>query len=970
MSDRLGSIAPTPPQEALASFQLEPGFRLELAAGEPEVVDPIDIAWDEQGWMYVAEFRDYPNGPFEGKKAESRIRLLKDLDGDGYYESSQVYADNIHWASSVSIWRAGVFVAAPPEILYFKDTDGDGIADVRDTLFTGFGTRASEDLMNNLKLGLDGWMYGASSYNGGHVSGHAQAQESTSVQRRDFRFHPDSQTFEAISSGNGDFGNCFDDWGRRYVTNANNPLIEVVVPARYLDRNPYYVPDRVYQSVVDLPDDWIFQISPPERWRVIRGQNWEQYVNTNHDMRARRYSVKELAEGNYVTGTAGGTIYRGSQYPAAFHHTIFSAEPAANLIMHAVPESNGGSFTANRPHQEEREFLASTDNWFRPVNFANGPDGHLYLCDMYREFIEDPSAIPPEILQQMDMHHGSDRGRIWRIVHEQSVDAPLPAFDTQDDLLKALQSPDSWTRETAQRLAIERNETAMIPALRTLAVNSSLPQSRVHTLWLIWALDGLTQQLLQTALTDPHPGVRENAIRLAELFSNETSDLLPNIAACVHDQDAKVRFQAALTLGNWDEIQAVDALCQMINKDGRDPWMQRALCTAKPAAIPALMEQILLDGNPDAHLVLGSLAEVLGRGNESVGVSGIMTVLSQKQTHLSDSMLLTIGWHLAKGLEESGTTTRGQLTGKFWDRLLAIAQSVAELPSNPAAIRIQAIRLLSIHPQDVGPFLMDLMDPSETVAIQAASVEALIAQGLIDPAQMLRDLWPKALPDIRSSMLSAIRWDREGQKALLQAVQDGRIRAAEIPPHIQDPLLSHPDSLTQQLAMALLRPDRLGEKEELIQFYHLASQSLDGIPEAGKEVFQQRCASCHQVGGLGMAVGPGLLQTRDRTPLGMLTQIIDPNRSVSAQFTAYIIRTKKEESWTGMISSENAHSIKLLLPGGIEQLIARSEIQTIEAMQASLMPEGLTNDLSEQQVVDLLAFLAKPGYGTQLSVRE
>ncbi|MDH3652359.1 MAG: hypothetical protein OEQ53_21900, partial [Saprospiraceae bacterium] len=264
ISDMLENVKPKSPSDALSTFEIEPGFKLELAVGEPEVVDPIDIAWDEHGRMYVAEYRDYPNGPFPERAPESRIRILEDLDKDGYYERSEIFADRIRWASSVCVWRKGIFVAAAPEILYLRDYDGDNKADVIDTLYTGFGTRVSEDILNGLKLGLDGWIYGVASYNGGDVYLKEDPDHKTSVRRSDFRFHPDTRVFEAISGGNGDFGNCFDDWGRRYVTNANNPSIHIVLPKKYIDRNPLYVPNRVYQSVVQIPDDYIFQISPPE----------------------------------------------------------------------------------------------------------------------------------------------------------------------------------------------------------------------------------------------------------------------------------------------------------------------------------------------------------------------------------------------------------------------------------------------------------------------------------------------------------------------------------------------------------------------------------------------------------------------------------------------------------------------------------------------------------------------------------
>lgn len=482
----LPRLKPLEPREALRSFQIEKGFRIELVASEPDVVDPIAIAFDEHLRMYVCEDRDYPFPAEKGEKPIGRVRLLEDLDGDGQYERSTVFAEHVHWPSGVVCWKGGVFVAAPPQILYLKDTDGDRRADVRQVVFDGFGTAAAEDIMNNLKWGLDNRIYGVASYNGGEVRRQGDGESKPiSVRGSSFRFDPVTFEFERLP-GTGDFGNCFDDWGNRFVTNAGMLLMHPVYSEPYLARNPHLnARDVLYRSASAKRD--MYSISQPEPWRVVRKQFWSRWVNTTQDMRASRFSEAELAERGFVTGAAGAAIYRGSTWPAEYDGNSFTAEPAGNVVIRLGLEPNGITFDA-QPTSDKREFLASTDNWFRPVNVANGPDGCLYICDMYRELIEDPSAIPEDILKLMDVTSGRDRGRIYRIVHESFNRVPNgPREPTStarrplamrlndastEELVAALESFNAWTRETAQRLLVERQDNSAIDLLRKMIAGS------------------------------------------------------------------------------------------------------------------------------------------------------------------------------------------------------------------------------------------------------------------------------------------------------------------------------------------------------------------------------------------------------------------------------------------------------------------------------------------------------------------
>lgn len=965
LEEWLKGTGPKTPQEALKTFHLEPGFRLELVAAEPEVVDPIDMAWDEYGRLYVAEYRDYPYGTEQGKLPSSRIRLLEDKDGDGYYEKSIIFADKLHWSSSVIPWRGGIYVAAPPEILYLKDTTGDGKADILKTVFTGFGSGSGEDIMNNLKLGMDGWIYGATSYNNGEVNTASQSLEnSISVRGRDFRFHPDSLFFEAVSGGGGDFGNTFDDWGNRFVTQpGGSPLIHVVFSESHFAQNPYFVPNRVSQKIADLPDRRVFQISPPERWRVSRQQFWDRYVNTSHDMRAERFSETELAIEGYATGMAGGTIFRGSAYPEQYKGTAFIAEPAGNLVINLVLQPEGVTFTAPRLHNEKREFLASTDNWFRPVNFANGPDGHLYILDMYREYIEDPSAIPDEILQHLDMKSGSDHGRIWRIVSTEEKNRTVPYFSKTEDLVEAIGSADSWVRETGQRLMIERQDRSAIPQLKQLAGSSSaLPAARVHALWVLSTLRGLDERIILETLKDSHPRVRENAVKLTETFQPIKQSLWDAVADLTDDPDDRVRFQATLSLGSWQHPKAVQALAEIAVRN-LDDWTRNAILTAVPANLSNLFTVLAYDDFGDSPF-MAELLTIIGAMNDPA-----QTFFAMKQIGIKggeESMLdnLRMMGGLAKGTSKSNVSLSSMVQQmpsaeqELYERILDHSEQVALNQDLANDMRIDAIQLIGYAGDSRTSSLIQLLKPSQPDAVQKAVIYTLVGQGGEKVGEALVSAWHTAGPAIRKELLQMLFRRDEYAEALLSALEQKTIGISAIPADQRQLLINNADKGISSRAMELFA-ESAGNRKEIINRYQQALLDVKGDAVRGKIVFQNSCAICHVFAGNGNEVGPNLNQMRRKPTESLLVDILDPNRIVSPNYVTYTISTLRGETFSGVIAQETDTSITLKTPGGEERQLLRSTIKSLSSQQRSLMPEGLEVGISENEMADLLEFLMK-----------
>ncbi|MFN0054010.1 MAG: PVC-type heme-binding CxxCH protein, partial [Planctomycetales bacterium] len=331
----LKPVPATPPEEAVKAFEGIDGFHMELVAAEPLVYDPIAAAFDEDGNLYACEMRDYPYKPADGLDPIGSVRFLRDTDGDGRYDEAHVFADKLLWAAGVVPWKGGVFVAAPPDIWYFKDTDGDHVADVKRRVFTGFGTGNQQAMVNNLQMGMDHWIYGSTAGNGGLIRpGDQPDAPPVSVSGRDFRFDPVTEKFELVT-GTIQFGNTFDDWGNRFVCSESQPLLQIVLPDHYLARNPFLPSPYGIQSLAPYPVP-IFRISPIERWRQIR--------SSRRIAKNERAAASAGASHHVVDAAAGVMVYRGGAYPSEFYGQVFVGDGQNNLIHRRALVPDGVPF--------------------------------------------------------------------------------------------------------------------------------------------------------------------------------------------------------------------------------------------------------------------------------------------------------------------------------------------------------------------------------------------------------------------------------------------------------------------------------------------------------------------------------------------------------------------------------------------------------------------------------------------------
>ncbi|MCF8453510.1 MAG: dehydrogenase [Pedobacter sp.] len=579
---------PLSPEESMKKLNVAKGYKVSLFASEPHVFDPVSLEFDEQGNAYVIEMPDYPY-EVEPGKGHGRIRILKDTDGDGKIDQSIIFAENVTEATSMLPWKGGLIVTAAPNILYLKDTNGDGKSDTREILFSGFFQNNSEAQVTSLKLGIDNWIYANNRGQSGKVI-YSKSPGATPVEVRgaDFRFRLDRDVFE-LETGPGQFGQTIDDWGHRFFTENSIHLQQAVIPWRYTHRHAF-MPSSKFNVTITDHEEIMFQEIPPAYWRS------ERSARRNRMFKEANLNRIEWAE-DHFTGASGGTIYNGDALPQEFYGNIFTTDVSGSLIHRDIlsPSETSPVLVAKRAESEKnREFIYSTDTWFRPVTFSVGPDGYLYILDYYRQHIETPVSIPDDLKAEMDFMAGSDMGRIYRLLPEngtyQGVKVDLKNA-TGLQLVNYLSHKNGWYRSNAQRLLLERQDKTVIPAVISLFSNSPDARTRLHALYVLEGLDALTEKIVKKSLLDSEPGVRENGIILAERYPKTIKLLIP----MVNDPSKRVAMQAALSLGQFKGKKVIEALAEVIRKYGQNDWFRSAVISSEAGSSVEILNSLLED---------------------------------------------------------------------------------------------------------------------------------------------------------------------------------------------------------------------------------------------------------------------------------------------------------------------------------------------------------------------------------------
>lgn len=964
------------PEKSLQSFRLSEDFHVELFAAEPNVVDPVDMAFDENGRIYVAEMIDYPDDPPPGKPPRSRIILLEDRDGDGRVDHSSIFADHLQAVSGLMPWKGGLIATAAPEILYLKDTDGDGKADVRQVLYTGFRVQNQQHRVSNPRLGIDNWVYVANDgADGKIVSQEHPERPAVLVRGTDFRFQPIGGAAEP-ASGPTQFGLSFNDWGDRFATSNTFHLHHAVLPLSYLTRSPALIVPAVSEYLYPSNEEAlrVYQLTPPQRWREERTRVRQERYRENGGRRVERVS-------GYFTAASGGVVYTGDAFPPAYVGDIFTGEVAGNLVRHDRLTPKGPTFTAHAA-KAGVEFLASTDMWFRPCNFVNAPDGNLYMLDFYREVIEAPEYIPDAIKKYIDFHRGDDKGRIYRIapnhpLRRGTLKVRLGSASTVE-LVKQLENTNGWNRETAHRLLLERQDRSVAPLLSDLARRSTNAKARLQALWVLEGIGGLEPELVISALHDVEPRVRENALRLAETFLPRDKRMVDAVLALQRDPEARVRFQLALTLGRVEDRRALNTLASLVSAGGSsDLWLRIAILSSAADRPFQLLEHLSVqDRSWQDSVFLSQLAALIGARRDAREITALISVLPRLEHPaaglggLGRGLKLTAAQSI-KSPEAEGALSRvisggdqelqvaAWTVARYFDLHLLWPKAVSQVKQSnaPPPVRAAAIRALQgASFANAQPVLRAVLDSNPQPEVQRAAVEALSSFNDAEAGRLLLFYWRTYQQEARGAALESLLNSRERAPLLLDAIEHREIPAASLDVAARNRLLEYPDRKVAARAKELLQT--AGQDRVKVVASYRDVLNLNGDPARGKQTLEKNCGRCHLSRRGQAQVGPDLSGVNNKTRDELLTSILNPSAAIDPRFINYIITTKDGRIHDGVIGNETPGIITLR--NGSEEgddVILRSNIAEMRASAVSLMPEDLEQSMSKQDLADVIAYL-------------
>ncbi|RLS42353.1 MAG: hypothetical protein DWH81_04415 [Planctomycetota bacterium] len=1028
-SSRPQPASPLTPEESLQHIQVDPDCRVELVAAEPDVSAPVSIAFDEKGQLWVVEMGDYPNGPAPGEAPKSRIRILTDDNGDGRFDKPRVYVDGLLFANSLMHWDGGVLVTTDGKLVYFKDTDNDGKADLREVWFEGFATENPQLRCNHPTLGPDNWIYVANGLRNGKVKAvrpawprkapdSAKLGEPVDIAGRDFRFNPFTGECEAVS-GYGQFGLTFDDAGNRYVCSNRNPCMRVLIEDRYLKMNPNVAVPSVYVDV------------------SFAGEKSKLYPIS------RAWTTSNLHAGQF-SAACGLIIYRGTALPKEFYGQSFTCDPTGNLVhcggwdMQAALHERSAQnfkqreqeFVNTRGENErtrgeieewkntqaqfaqaleemkppEREFLASDETWFRPVNTAMGPDGALYIVDMYRAVIEHPDYMPTELKTRPDLSLGSEHGRIWRVVAKSSPQyrasphsRPIPS--ASPDIAQLVDDPNGWHRDTAHRLIVERQDKSAEAALRQAVTQRRTPFGPAVALR---ALDGLGVikatdliDVMQKEILEPSAPVPPSldneeisydmldetnrywlalteAVRLSGSFVPKDEALVSTLfEVAKENQDLEIGAKLHYIFGQYGDRYIAERTKQSIeDMRGRGVYSyedflpgERGVLNSRFSVVeiaislaerPALAEIYL---NTPEEYCTSILFVPTVRGASQEELAKLLERLLHKDS--ITNLLLMSTTLKSRGITMSSIAASSPALQEKWDAFVnSVVWKLSHYDNDHSEMYLQDMIscLQFAKAEDAVPLLREIMaseSPPETLSSALDVVSSFPDPEAID---VLLIKFPQRTPALRSAIISALMRTEPRIVKLLDMVEANEISFIEIGSTRLASLQQIKTPEIQERVKKLIVANAPADRSKVLAEYQ-AALTHEHDPLRGRELFAKNCSQCHKVGDIGVEVAPNISDSRVKTQEQLLVDILDPNRAVDNNYFSYTLIETSGKVSTGIISSETSSSVTLKQPEGKTITILRSEIEELKPNGMSLMPVGFEKQLTVAQLADVISFV-------------
>jgi putative membrane-bound dehydrogenase-like protein len=960
---------PLAPQAEVASMQVHPDFKVELVASEPLVSKVINIDWDGQGRLWVVESMEYPEGkkgggpesmysvwdrdsnlpkpPAVTRPGRDRICRLEDTDGDGLLDKRHVFAEDLDLATSFCFYKDGVIVAQPPQVLFLRDADGDGKSDGREVLYTGLGTHDTHSVLNNLRWGLDGWIYATHGYSSSpKVTSGDGRKDFGSIGSGIVRLKADGSKIEMVSAKSGNcWGVDITSDGELFFTQPTSGDLVMHVP----------VSDRLMaEGGMGSVPSWQVMV----HLRPVKPlMTWEEIVeNQPNDV-----------IGSF-TAACGCAVYEGGSWPEAWKQAYFTAEPTVHIIHHEQLTRTGVTFTAAKTREEE--FSATRDSWSRQIDTRVGPDGQLYTIDFYNQAIlhNDPRG-PIHLWNNQAARPDRDHffGRILRYSHREAKLVPVVNLQTLEGRVAALGNPNREIRFRAQRL-IEEGD---VKSAAELLENAKGP-AKLHALWIRAAAGILGEREMISSLSDEDRSVRLTAARVMgthpELATDAVVEFISTTLA--KDQDPGVRLQvlAALPAGT---VLAADTLVS-INAAADDIWTPaavarltknspgEALATAmaspdkeKQASLVARLFEF--SSNDDARLV--PMLKVLGKGGD-VGIAmASLASLRERKLGTSPEMQSAIN-ALAESNIPQISATALPLAARSWTAVergarleKALRRVLASQPQEKQVL--SALGSLPVFPADLAEFFrLSLVKPGDG---RNALFESILKNPAPDAAKFFITAMPSLPQGEKAKVTEALLGRAESSIALTDALADGSLSPAVAGPQLIARLAEHPDkSVRDRAAPVVAKFQGAVEAKAAVINRLLPEVMAPGDPASGKSLFQA-CAICHLYKGDGATIGPVLEGMGAHGVETLLTHIVDPNREVEPSYHVWNVGTRDGRIVAGFISRETAGNLFVKNVGG-ETEIPRDQITSQTDTGKSLMPEGF-EALGGASLRDLISYL-------------
>ena len=982
---------PADSAESVKHMALPKGLEARLFVSEPEIAKPIALAWDHKGRLWVAETVDYPNNLQRGGDGHDQIKICEDTDGDGKADKFTVFADKLSIPTSMAFANGGLVVHQAPDTLFFQDTDGDDKADVRKTLFTGWGTSDTHAGPSNLRYGFDNWLYGIVGYSGfvGTIGG-----ERHEFRQGLYRFKPDGSKLEFLrNTNNNSWGVGLSEEGLVFGSTANGcPSVYLPIPNRYYEKVRGFTAGGVLQNIADT--NRMFPVT-----EKVRQVDWF---------------------GGFTAG-AGHALYTARAYPKPYWNSVaFVAEPTGHLVATFALEKKGSDFASHN----EWNLVASDDEWTSPVAAEVGPDGSVWISDWYN-FIVQHNPTPKGFKTGKGNAYETPlrdktHGRIYRIspVGSPSKTSTL-ALDPADPkgLVAALKADNLLWRLHAQRLLVGLGKKDVVPALIELTRDKTLDgiglaPGAIHALWTmhgLGVLDGADEAAttaVVAALGHPSAGVRRNAV---QVLPNESKAV--QAAALLADPDPQVRLAALLALADAPESAPAAAVLVKALVEGKvdgDRWLPDAATSAaasharpflKAIAATEVIPPAKLDS---AYVVIERVAEHYARGVKDGEPLDILVAFQRAEPSFVHCLVtgLAKGWPkdrkpklddeaeqallaLFKNVVWPESRSRiAILAGRWGSKAIesssveiaaTFLETVRDEKQSDAARVDAAQRLVEFRPLDAkaAESLLSLITPRSPQTLATGLVEAAGKSEAPQVGGAIVARLGSMTPAVRAEAAKALLSRPEWTASFLDGVEHGDVSLSQLTLSQTQALAAHTDKAIAARAKVLIgKGGGLPDPDRQKVIDGLAPLVLKGGDAAkGKVVFTQQCAKCHAYGGEGGKVGPDLTGMGTHPREELLIHILDPSRSVEGNFLQYTLATADGKVLNGLLASESKTAVELIDAEGKTHRVLREEIEEFAASKRSLMPEGFEKQVGPEGVADLLAFLTKRGKYLPLDLR-